>query len=729
MNKVAEAQKILEQYQKLRGHIKFGQNPDVKESFEQNLFGLVQSIIAEHFPSLAPYAIGFQLVEKSKDNSKAFGIYGFRLKTLAFIPIFFDNGKVSGYEIIYLPRLDLFLPTTEPWIAYLKTKGRKGFGEPIGRELERFLAVSQPNLLPLRRPVSYTAGSLILGSGEVKLSKFIKKATKTKGKQDYISVILKSATLSKNLLHLFDLYPALFEKFVKLHGIETVKKAVAVSKNYHVEYKEPLVRVFTEVDIHRYPLPINFVNAIKKRGYYIQDRRTKFASLIPSISAKRFQAVNEFGAYEFITPEGEILRAFVVIPDQCNLAFVLPFAAKKLYYFDRKTQSTHAINRLYDPPFEKIYQELPDIKRKELTDADFWAEHIVRTNSKSDVNPVGLILLIDKYGRSFLLRGRIVGDRVELEIYQDLVTPSAKKFRALKVIPTDKDKLSWRIHGIGENAVCYLAVPNSVKYLPVPDDIEKLETIGPTEIFAALEKAGMKQVRISHFREDDSFIINRSSAKNYLEAKLELMKMGLKQKDADRALRDALRYRSAEFWIKPAASYTILNTESPTVWFGSEIPTSFAPQYPAKAPFETEYIVPGLRKPRPRDPLVEPVDQKTIQVVMKLDEANEGEVFDAGVFTILLKTTRDEYLIDLYIPNLIKSLDTLGRLLFILYYHRDLLEERYGESDYIKLLDNVKTNIENLGDLVIDLMQQDIDYYAGLISESEQLTGEEVNAV
>ena len=107
---------------------------------------------------------------------------------------------------------------------------------------------------------------------------------------------------------------------------------------------------------------------------------------------------------------------------------------------------------------------------------------------------------------------------------------------------------------------------------------------------------------------------------------------------------------------------------------------------------------------------------------MKLDEANEGEVFDAGVFTILIKATRDEYLIDMYIPNLVKSLDTLGRLLFNLYYHRERLTERYGETDYTKLLDSVKTNLESLGDLVIDLMQKDIDYYAGMLAESQQFT-------
>ena len=104
-----------------------------------------------------------------------------------------------------------------------------------------------------------------------------------------------------------------------------------------------------------------------------------------------------------------------------------------------------------------------------------------------------------------------------------------------------------------------------------------------------------------------------------------------------------------------------------------------------------------------------------------MDEANEGEVFDAGVFAILIRATRDEYLIDMYIPNLVKSLDTLGRLLFNLYYHSDRLKERYGETDYIKLLDSVKTNLENLGDLVIDLMQKDIDYYAGMLAESQQL--------
>jgi len=729
--KVANALKALQDYSRLRGHIKFGQT-DVKETFEQNFYNLAQTIISEYFPSLLPYAVGFQLVEKSKDNSKAFAIYGFRLKSLAFIPFFFDNGRVFGYEIIFLPRLNLFLPTTESWISYLRTKGRNNFGRPLF-DLNFKEQLSQPDLLPLRRPVILTGGGLNL-EDTVKISSLIKQAAKARPRVDYFDIVLKSKKLASHFLALIDRYPTLFDKVVRIHGINLIKKALAVAGARPGLEPKPSIRVFTELDIDRLPLDVSIVNAIKRRGFYIQDNRSKFASLIPAISTKRFQLITGTGSYEVVTPSGEIIRGFVVIPHHSSVGFLLPIGGKQIYYFDVKPKSdVYAINHVFKPKYSDIYRRLPKISREELTAPAFWAEHILRTNSEQlTTRPIGMILLLDKTGNSVLLRGHLTEsdglEQVELSLHQHIV-PGVEEFCEVRVVPTHRDNLTFRIFVREGRRICYLGIPKDVRYVPIPDHAERLVTIAPEDIYQQMDEKQIREVKIAHYQDQDLYVINNSPGLNRLQALVELMHMGLKQRDAAKALNDAVRYKQASFWIKPAAAFTVRNTENPTVYFYEEPHTTIAPGYPAKTPIETSYVVPGLRRPRREQELVPPVDSRLIQIVTKLDEVNEGEVFDAGVFTILLRTSRDEYLIDLYIPQLIKSLDTLGRLLFNLYYHREFLQERYGESDYIKLLDSVKKNLESLGDLVIDLMQQDIDYYAGLLNESSQEVGSVEHAI
>jgi len=712
--KIAKARKELQDYFARRGRIKFAQgNQDVKASFEQNFFALVQSIVDEYFPTLSRYALGFQLIEKSKDNSKAFGIYAFRLKSLAFMPFFFDNGKVSGYEIIYLPRLDIFLPTTEAWITYLKTKDSKGFGEILTKDVSSFLTSSQPNLLPLRRPVAYTLGSSLILDDTIKISSIIKKASYTKSKTNYRNLILQNKKLAFALLNLIDKYPALLDRFAQNYGINFIKKAMDISRQIQLG-PEPPITVFTELDIDRYPLPANYVAAIKRRGFIIRDTRTKFASLVPEISG-RLQAITSTGCYQIMTPSGDIIEGFAIIPKHSEFGFLIPFGGKLVRYFRVKPQPTaFATGAILDKDYSDAYATLPKTKRSELLNPEFWEELAVKIGDERGVT----MILLDKRGNGYVIRGIIREDEmkpIRIKLVRTYPTQLASD-QVVELVATNMDEMETRSH----SGQLYLAIPKEVAYVVLSENMEPLVSLTPEDYWRGLQKEGAMRVKVAHFRDHDLYKVNGSDGLNRLDAVLELMKYGLKQKDAEKVLNEAVRYQRAEYWVKPA--YKVLDEERPSFFFADEVTTSFAPGYPAKAPFESAYVIPGLKKPQPRTNILEPVDEKAIKVLMKLDEANEGEVFDAGVFTILIKATRDEYLIDMYIPNLVKSLDTLGRLLFNLYYHRERLTERYGETDYTKLLDSVKTNLESLGDLVIDLMQKDIDYYAGMLAESQQFT-------
>ena len=54
-----------------------------------------------------------------------------------------------------------------------------------------------------------------------------------------------------------------------------------------------------------------------------------------------------------------------------------------------------------------------------------------------------------------------------------------------------------------------------------------------------------------------------------------------------------------------------------------------------------------------------------------------------------------------YVPNLVSTLDKLGRILFLTYWQTDSFEKMYGRDELPELIELVKNTFANLGDLVI----------------------------
>lgn len=103
---------------------------DVSESsFEQAFSSLAHIYIRDKSPSLMDYEIGFQLVDKSSDNSKAVGVIGFKVDNLwILVPVFFHNGELKGHEHMWIKNFDLFVPLKERWVNLILKKRSKLIG-------------------------------------------------------------------------------------------------------------------------------------------------------------------------------------------------------------------------------------------------------------------------------------------------------------------------------------------------------------------------------------------------------------------------------------------------------------------------------------------------------------------------------------------------------------------------------------------------------------------------
>lgn len=122
-----------------------------ESGFEQAFASLAYAYIKDKSPRLLDFMVGFQLVERNQDNTKAVGIFGFRVgDSWLYGPTFFLNGDLKGHELLYLKKSNTFVPMKENWVNYIISQKPHQLGEPSD-ETPQQLGAQMPNL---RRVVS-----------------------------------------------------------------------------------------------------------------------------------------------------------------------------------------------------------------------------------------------------------------------------------------------------------------------------------------------------------------------------------------------------------------------------------------------------------------------------------------------------------------------------------------------------------------------------------------------
>jgi hypothetical protein len=100
-------------------------------SFEAKFAQMASATLAERAPSLQEEHVGFQLIDKNDEDTKAVGVSAYVINDLfAYIPVFFINGELKGMELLYVFQRDVFVPADDSWISMLKQEGLNSLGKP-----------------------------------------------------------------------------------------------------------------------------------------------------------------------------------------------------------------------------------------------------------------------------------------------------------------------------------------------------------------------------------------------------------------------------------------------------------------------------------------------------------------------------------------------------------------------------------------------------------------------
>jgi len=138
--------------------------PDAE--FEKTFSDLAFARLRDKAPGLLDHLVGFQLLDKSEDNTHAVGVWGFKVgDEWLYAPVFFLNGQLKGDDLLYLKSQDAFVPLKENWINYLLNRRPYVLGE-AEMEQPSELGIRQPDFNAFARP-PYT-GSKYASAGQLR---------------------------------------------------------------------------------------------------------------------------------------------------------------------------------------------------------------------------------------------------------------------------------------------------------------------------------------------------------------------------------------------------------------------------------------------------------------------------------------------------------------------------------------------------------------------------------
>ena len=138
-------------------HKEAQEQPD-ETQFAQDFANLAFQFMQDRAPALMKYLLGFEVVDRAENGTRAVGIFGFKIDgDFYYVPAFFMNSQVKGIDSILSKRTNSFVPLTEEWVNYLINRKANELGKTAPKEdtesgSEGLAAFENPNFDFLRRP-------------------------------------------------------------------------------------------------------------------------------------------------------------------------------------------------------------------------------------------------------------------------------------------------------------------------------------------------------------------------------------------------------------------------------------------------------------------------------------------------------------------------------------------------------------------------------------------------
>jgi hypothetical protein len=771
-----------------------------ESGFEESFASLAYTYIQDKAPGLLDYMIGFQLVDRTEDNEKAIGIFGFQVdKQWIYVPVFFLGGKLKGHEMMYLKEQDRFVPLKENWVNYVLNKKPHILGEASPESMQN-LGVLSPNIRSLSEHPSSKYSQIrpelqdwakeamplfaSWGRDTTAVSRIENFATgtKTAGYQplipDLSTFLEHDVNLIKCAMDMCRRYPGIKAALAKHYGddlfvtsltkirdgIQKSQKSASSIFNKRGSALKTVrtgilgkraaadtpgnVKVITEQTVtdNLGELSGDEKATVARDGYLVRDSRKGDEVSVSYNTQIVMELTNptETGLYEVLTDQGKFEKCLVInnphkSSGRGDNVTVIRLSSPKNHCNSHKS-AIFVKPFSEDKPGEEAWRDW--FKGQSSTDKlQVGDTYIVVTGSNDGTYPFTVDSAgddryevdWDSYGRGrpgylpSVSRGGYCCDTPEYSGNDDIIIFNKREGTRFKSIagalyvPADAKVI--KVKDAPKCSKCTKTQEDcDCEYFRRKYDRDR-DPIGLGNL-ADLQMQIMQKVAFDEkwselkiFHDNQEVIINQQRMSKFAGLCQLISREGFRKSSAVHMLKEAEKFGGSRYYVKKAEPYLTgdgpMAPPQPAQEYSQQDEYGGVPTQGQQTDFQE---VPGMSgqntDPSTYDPMAN-MEPDSNQVAQQASQEGQKEVFDTAMVSAMLKAVRGDSLVDRFLGDLMKALDSLGRILFMFYWHNEEFMDRYGKQDLPELEDTIRNAFEVLGDLCLFLKQKTIEPSGG----------------
>jgi hypothetical protein len=698
-------------------------------SFERKFGQLVDAQVNEKLPSLVDSRIGFQVIDKNEDETRAVGVAAFVVNDVwLYIPVFFLNGEMKGFDLVYMKNKDIFIPAMDNWIETIKDQGitALGTGRDKGKD-EEFVAGPADTHVFVTEASTFGKNASFDANSLIEKEEWDRMVSHSRGDVQFPDLMSDIPKLGKTACKAFidsfmqdaDFANALFSNY-SVEDLQKVATECAVVAFPDTPVEEEEVKIYTQ-DMPKeakHDLEDTEKRLLMNQGIYVKDNRTNHSKVFQeSVDTSTYQNPVDPGIYDIFLQNGEH-KTFIVLTPQL-------FGERGSMNISRPSRSSKGRTLcLIDPdnPKKYIRKENTDVYGKPSTNIDEKTTKAVQGGRKAslrtlkDIKKDVYMLFVHSANSSIETCLRAKKHASDGSMYVTVKNTTGNGNVAFAPLEGDQELMveftgpdgKLKVHGnklfVPEGTRIFTHDPYSAS----TDKNTELLLGGPSSMYQLMHKqANLHHLSITH--SGDTATIKFDGESEGMVSKVAALTSlvkdhGIYAGQAVQMLKEAEKspYSTKGFLIKHAASY------DSAAYGASQRPFQGGPggQHENAVTVSVNTTT-GNKHSQPKDSQDKNIlPEEAIEQAQQASAAGIKEVFDVSVIESLLDIADVGELRRDYITDMIRGMDKVGRMLFIYYWHNDEFEDRYGKEDMIKLEDTLKQVFQSTGDLVLFLKEK-----------------------
>jgi hypothetical protein len=707
------------------------------DEFEQAFFQLAYDKLQGKLSNLIPFLVGFQLVKKSENDTKAVGVFGFKSNNgqILFVPTFFVNGKIKDLEILYSRNNNQFYPLNEDFAELFLKDDVTGLGSVSNQSKEEINRdIVRPNMRNIIWPprtgrISYAEAKDLDEKNPEVLDKAAECLLSKKSYENPPSIInfVKSGDnkVKEAFYFLLNKNAEFADAVRSFYKDEEIADALSVPAIIKEAKPKKLKIIDFDTTENFKDIPEKTKKDIATKGVGIIDNRPDqdVSKLGIFKFTETFSNPSQTGFYPYITEIGTIRYGLIITNVE---SLIGGYTHTKAIVLDLESSRK---GQAYEIESNKIFIK-DQITIKDLGKAmtlleepaeslPGYDDYVLLNENLKSTEP---FRIIENYKDGSGIR-RI---KVEPTWYNE-AKPSANSSEpknkccnsrngeaVLVLTKKPGNKLEHRNHAV--------YIPKGFKLLKIHLGSYYGSTPEERSQISAGRPGGLSCLT-AFLRENNTFpltlytngsdyFLNVAGAKvtyaNPLEAKLAMVtELGLRENNAEYALEGLIPNVKKSGFVKIAVTgehvFSMQDEQPESNEFGQ--PTYYGIPYVDMHDAGDGYTKDPTQQGLGVKPDLDNINQ-TVNHAVQLAQQGQKEIFDVQSIGSLAKYTDSNSKIQEYVPTFVSSLDKLGRMLFLAYWDTETFEEMYGKDELPELIELVKSVFNNLGDLVIFLKRK-----------------------